>query len=275
MSLVESLDAHARQRPEAPWLFYRRGLDWHWRSYARIADQVARSAQRLSGGDGAGDRDGHGSSAHSADEPVVCSTRQDPDGLATLLTALAAGREVVFEKADPSEVGPVSGQAPWLADCRGALEVFERQAFSISQGLPTSMAARRWLLHLGRDVESLSVALAPTLRELGERPILYAGAGENEPSKWAALAGWALEKNAAWALEPYFEAFAATALWTRPHVLVATAAELATLLPHFDRTARRRSRLRVVVLGGGRANKAERQALADALDCPVVPWPGD
>ncbi|HVT60850.1 MAG TPA: hypothetical protein VHR45_20940 [Thermoanaerobaculia bacterium] len=45
--LPAALAAHARNRPEEPWLFYAEGLDWRWRSWRQLAGWVARWAAPL------------------------------------------------------------------------------------------------------------------------------------------------------------------------------------------------------------------------------------
>ncbi|MEM6794482.1 MAG: hypothetical protein AAF725_10910 [Acidobacteriota bacterium] len=78
------------------------------------------------------------------------------------------------------------------------------------------------------------------------RPILLASPS-GDPSLLAGLLRWSLERDAAWVLEPEKDAFASVAWWSRPTHLVATAEEIESLAGHFDRAARRRSRLQKVL----------------------------
>lgn len=266
MPLVEALEERAREHPEAPWLFYRRGLDWHWRSYARVADQAARSARNLACGRGE-------DSTPAAGAALACLLSQDPDALAALVAALSSGRAFDCGAEVPPAPGRPGDAPSWLASCRGPLESFSRQPLPAPAGPPPGEQTRHSLLRLSRDVAFLSASLSPALRAVAQRPILYAGAGDADPAKLASLAGWSLQSHAAWALEPYPEAFAATALWTRPHVLIATAAELEGLAAHFDRSARRHSRLKAILLSGALPPEAEREALAARFACAVLAWP--
>lgn len=255
VDLPRQLKRRATGDPEAPWLFFRRDLDWHWRSYRRVADQVGRTIQTSP--DGAVVLNG----AVQDDAAVPCPAWQDPDTPAALIAVLAAGRSPGFSLSLETP--------PWLAVCRGALESFDAVSFEVPAGPPVDAAGMRFSLGLSRDTEHLASSLRPALRDLPERPILYAGAAVT-PSQLAALTAWSLEHHAPWALEAQADAFAATALWTRPHVLLGTRGELGELIGHFAKSERRRSRLRAVLVTGP---EPATDDAADVLGCPVMHWP--
>ncbi|MEO1087564.1 MAG: hypothetical protein AAFY88_25270, partial [Acidobacteriota bacterium] len=244
--------------PETPWLFFRSGLDWRWRSYRHVADQVRRSAAALAATGDAG--------------PMACGLGQDPDAIAALLAIVAAGRSPDVDGPAPA-VDP-DGPTPWLQPCRGPLERLDPPAES-EPSVPKDAFGLRFGLRLARDAAHFAALVRPALKGLKPRSILYAGV-EASTGRLAALTAWSLEHDAPWALEPQADAFAATALWTRPHLLVAGRGELASLLPHFGKAERRHSRLRATVVVEAARVDGRDDADGDIegmLGCPVLRWP--
>ncbi|MEM8994128.1 MAG: hypothetical protein AAGF23_04970 [Acidobacteriota bacterium] len=263
MDLPGLLEGRAAGDPEAPWLFFRRGLDWRWRSYRHVADQVRRSASALGALDDAG--------------AVPCGLAQDPDALAALVAILGAGRSPAVDAGSVPAVG-AEGATPWLEPCRGHLERVDLAAVPAprSPWVPADAVGARFGLRLARDAEHFAALVRPALKGLGPRAILYAGVA-GSADRLGALAAWSLGHDAPWALEPQADAFAATALWTRPHVLVAAAGELASLVPHFGKAERRHSRLRAAVVvetvGDGGSSDAQAVDIEGRLGCPALRWP--
>ncbi|MEM1178482.1 MAG: hypothetical protein AAGM22_09065 [Acidobacteriota bacterium] len=251
MDLPRQLFERAAASPEAPWLFFRSGLDWRWRSHRHVADQVVRSVAALE--------------ATSPAQPTAVRLVQEPDAVAALVAALAAGRSPRLE--------PLGTDAPWLAECRGTLDVIETEFRSDPDASPTPSDAEgmRFSLQLARDSEHFAALVRPVLKGITIRPILYAGASL-DMSRTAALAAWSLRVESPWALESQADAFAATALWTRPHLLLAGRGELEAVLPYVGRSERRQSRLRAVVLVDGAGDGALEAAVAERWGCPLLAW---
>ncbi len=218
-SLAAALAARAAAFPEDPWLFHRRGDlplagGWHWRSWAQVADQVARGMAAL------GDvRPG---------QKVAFADRLEPDSVAAALAIEAAGGRAVpsAEEDDPFDSPPVRSRLDrWTAD-------LESLAGRREDHQELWQAARRWHSALPQD---------------GSRPIVLASA-RVEPACRRVLA-WALATGAAWVLEDDPEAFVPAALWTRPTHVIAPGDEAGLLaLALAQKRHRRWHRLRAVGL---------------------------
>lgn len=248
----------ATRTPYAPWLFYRRGWDWQWRSWRRVADQVARGAERLRGW--ASDGAAAGPAPHIAFEG-----RQDPDTVAVGLAIEAIdavgvpfpGREREFVEQAAQE-----GCVAW-AGVEGAMpaepvpETLERIA------LPPALSALertpRQSLHVEHEpaVGSATVSLIADARQLDHRVPLSArrdivcAAPSLTPGAMRQLQAWTLVRGAAWVLEPYADAFVPTVLWARPTIACGSAVDLAPLAGELeDRKHRRHSRLATILAVG-------------------------
>ena len=218
---LAALAAKAASVPEEPWLFYRQGWDWRWRSFGQAADQVARGAAAL------------------GDAPSVLGfrSRQDADAVAVVLAIQAAGRDA-----------DLASPPPTIPDCRSHLEEGPPRLLSPGDASPATLtlaagSAPATPAEIFREAGRFDTGL-PSVRE---RWILCATPALTPRGLQVVLA-WTLLAGAAWVLEPDSEAFHETVLWARPSIVVATAAELGRLSAALkDRRHRRHSRLRVTI----------------------------
>lgn len=259
MTAVAALARRAGSAPEDPWLFYRRGWDWRWRSWGQVADQVARGAATL-----------RRSPALAlpprsrGDVRVAFDGRQDPDAVAAGLAAQAAGATAVPRSVGPRrplEVAVLEGGEPAvrlrLPACRSRLERWRPQALGLDAAVAGAPDAD--------EAERLASALPPLGRG---RPILCASAAL-DPRTIQTLQAWTMRMDAAWVLEPDPEAFAAAALWARPTLVVAPGRELESLASALcGRKHRRHRRIAAVVAVGEAAGRREWEELG----VPVVLW---
>lgn len=181
-----------------PWLFYREGLDWRWKSFRRVG------------------REARESTLPSA--PPAPPHEADPDAVARLV---AVGFSV-----------DASREAE-------AIEALLAERLGASQ--PVVFAS-----------PSIVRAMAPTLAAL------------------------TLRLEAAWPLEPADDAFVATAVWLRPHVILGLGAELRDLAAAWDDGVRKWSRLAAVlrVVPAAAGETASVEELESAFGVPVLDVPG-
>ncbi|MCG8458885.1 MAG: hypothetical protein MI919_21610 [Holophagales bacterium] len=299
-SLPGLLVSAATEHPLDPWLFFRRDLDWRWRSYARVLEQVAAGAAQLRGGLGAEggeepvERPGQGTPVpRGEDSSRMWKARPSDlwwaDGVAALLCALSAGADVELGDGE-SGGGP---GAVWLPTCRGELEGPRPDPAALAESL-LAVAGRRG----GEGVElrtpagiesvgSLLIAASTLGRRLPPglgigrgRAVVFASPACAPPATLGLLA-WILASRAAWVLEPHRGAFVATTLWARPSVVAAPAADLRALAEAFGKAERRRSRLKALIqfpeLGGAGiaavSQGGERQRIEAVLGAPLLDWP--
>lgn len=207
---LAALAARAASEPEEPWLFYRRGWDWHWRSWGQVADQVARGAEALA----------------DVEPAVGFRAVQDPHAVALALAIQAAGRVLTLTLSPPS-----------IPECRSRLERWQPRTLNLDAVTPVSNQ------DLFQEAERFDGKIPPYL----DRLILCATPALAAHDLQVVLA-WTLRSGAAWVLEPESEAFLETVLWARPSVVMATGAELERLASAMtDRKHRRHSRLKVTV----------------------------
>ncbi|MEM7588488.1 MAG: hypothetical protein AAF560_34185, partial [Acidobacteriota bacterium] len=230
---VAALAERARVTPREPWLFYKEGWDWRWRSWARVADQVMRGLMGLRRALPRLDDDEGG---------IGFDGRLDPDAVVAGLVAQAAG--VVATPVTPGAAGLEEATA---RGCRAWLEVegarfIERgasdpQRIVLPPSLPALDDTPRLPLELEADGDSslllddtrsgqalaaheLMVAARgldgqiPSL----EKQVIFCLAPDLAPGLTQRLQAWTLVRGAAWALEPDLEDFVRTVLWARPHV---------------------------------------------------------
>ncbi len=258
---IAALAERGRATPHEPWLFHRDGWDWRWRSWSRVADQVARGAAVLRDAVAGGTR-------------VGFRARQHPDAVAAGLAIQAAGRVAVPVPVDRHLAAEV-GCGAWAevgdeasAEPGGLAGVALPAALS-----PLDQTSRRPL-----DLDADSAAGAVHLPERGEleprASMAAAGrlegeglAGELLPARGRAivcaspaldlpsalvLESWTLLRDAAWVLEPDPATFLATVLWARPTLVWGLAGELELLAERLrTRKHRRHSRLSAIVVAGG------------------------
>ena len=249
-----SLAERARAAGEEPWLFYRDRLDWEWRSWARVADQVARGAEALR--------------AVSA-EPcrIGFDARQHPDAVAASLAIQAAGHLAVPVRGGVDQA-PAAGCDAWAAVGAGAGPGPGMRSIELPPA--RSMLEKTELRPLVPEPESAGALEVPGCRRLSpaelassardldrrlpasaDRPIVCA-APELDEATLQRLAAWTLNSGAAWVHEAAPEAFVETVLWARPTLVWAPPARLERLASRMTaRKHRRHSRLSAVVTAGG------------------------
>lgn len=281
---VGLLAARARRTPADPWLFYREGWEWSWRSWRRVADQVARGAAeiRRRASNVARRR------ASNVAPPVIAyGARQDPDAVAAGLAIQAVGavalpvaggvppdpeewRYAAWAEVEccqsPATVPP--GVERWvLPAARTQLDRTERRPLAPADPVggvridpsEATLSARR-LMDAARDLDA-RIALSEGRSIVCADPELGLAASRS-------IETWTLLADAAWVLEPDREAFFQTVLWARPTVVFAAADALERLGELLaPRKRRRHSRIRVAVrIGEGRV----REALWRDLEVRIV-----
>ncbi len=228
-------------------MFYRGLLDWRWRSWAQVADQAARIAERWM--------------TRPTGSTVELEESLDPDGLAADWAALATGLVVrpVSERVD----------APW-PDVRdrpvrsGAVLATDRAhaggawvAGSSNDGSSNDGSSNDGSSNDGSSTEAVRLlradaflraadCFASALPVLPARPIVLLAGSRLDITVRAALT-WALREAATIALEPDPEAVVEAALWTRPHLVVASREALARTRTAVRAQKRRWRRLVAVV----------------------------
>ncbi len=277
MTVLAALAARAAAQSEEPWLFYRRGWDWRWRSWGQVADQVARSAATLRRSPALAGRSGPGRPGPS--RPAVRGAfdgRQHPDAVAAGLAIQAVGATAVPRSAGPLrpvEVAVLQGGDPAvrlrLPICRSRLERWRPRALDLEAAPAAALAfdpASATVSQQQMDGEAERLALL--LPAAVGRPILCASAAL-DPRALQILLAWAARTGAAWILEPDAEAFPAAARWARPTLVVATGGELEGLAAALDGGKRRRHRRLAAVVAVG--EPAGREGWEE-LGVPVVEW---
>ncbi len=247
-SFLANLGSRAAARPELPWLFFRRELDWRWRSHRQVADHLARAAAALRAA---------GVTAATG-LPLVGA-----ESLTLLLAALAAGADFHPLDEAPAELPfllPSAARWPELLPEGEPRPVIELPAAhgNIDRYEPAPLPAggRGALLARGLrwtfgELEAEAARLAARLFADGEQGKKIAHAGARlQPEHALALLIATLRENVVLALEPYPPATAESVLWCRPTHLVATADEVAALAAAWTKKAAKRSRLKKIVVFG-------------------------
>jgi hypothetical protein len=238
----------AAARPELPWLFFRRDLDWRWRSHRQVADHLARGAAAI--------REAGASSATAL--PLVGA-----EALAALFASLAAGAEFrPLEEAAPEASFLTPQEAKWpdllpqglvqpvleLPAARGNIDRYRPAVLEAAPGGALVAGGRRWSVEdLGREAERIADRLFAG--DPGGKKIVHAGA-RLAPPMAAALVMAALGENKVLALEPYPPASVESISWCRPTHLVAQADEIGALVAAWSEKHSKRSRLRRVLAVG-------------------------
>ncbi len=271
MTVLAALAERAAADGDEPWLFYRRGWDWRWRSWGQVADQVARGAATLRRSPALAARPGPG----RPDPRVAFDGRQHPDALAAGLAIQAAGATAVPRSAGPLrplEVAALEGGNPAvrlrLPICRSRLERWRPRALELETpvgGLAFDPAAAAVSQ---QQMDGEADRLASLLPAATGRQILCASAAL-DPRALQVLVAWTASTGAAWILESDAEDFLAAARWARPTLVVATVGELEGLAAAFGGGKHRRYRRleAIVAVGEVAASEAWQE-----LGVPVVEW---
>ncbi len=260
---VAALAARARLTPREPWLFYREGWDWRWRSWARVADQVVRSLLAQPGVD---------------INRIGFDARLDPDAIVSGLVAQMAGVTAIPIDLDSAGLAKATamGCSAWL-EVEGSHFVPRSDRDPERIVLPASLSAvdptpRRPLqldrraalgdLELNTGLQPVT-ALMSAARRLDSRlpmatgkdaskQVIFSLAPRLETGVAQLLQAWTLVQGAAWVLEPDLEAWVEAVLWARPHIVCAGAPELAELASQLrQRKYRRHRRLTAIVVAAG------------------------
>ena len=250
-----------------PWLFYRTGWHWAWRSWRRVADQVARGLATLNeAGVSAGDR-------------LAFRARQDPDSVATGLAIQAAGAVAMpLEDSAPSLNNTTRLCTAWVATQSEDESIPPETAPPPAAGadslpsivLPPALSAlerteRRPLIldpsshrvsgeSLLAAAQSLERRLLEPAHSASEQTTIACVSPILAPETQLGLQAWTLLRGAALVQEPHPEAFLPALLWARPTFAAVSHSELEPLAAALaTRKHRRHSRLRVVVAVDGSA----------------------
>ncbi len=250
------LAERARATPHEPWLFHREGWDWRWRSWSRVADQVARSVAVL--------RD-----AVAGGSSVGYEARQHPDAIACGLAIRAAGLIAMplrgdrraasrpgcdawaeVEGAPEEEIAP----DPERIALPPALSPLERTKPQPLELDPGAAAGAVRLPDLGELAPGVSLRAAERLDDQlrpATRRTIVCASPQLDQAAAQLLEAWTLVRGAAWVLEPDSASFVETALWARPTLVWGLPGEIEQLAARLGtRKRRRQSRISAVVVAG-------------------------
>ena len=266
--LSKRLDA----TPSDPWIFFRPSWRWRWRSWAEVADQMARGVVVLR------------RAAESAPQEIesgAFADRRDPDALVTSLTLRAAGfrprpvdvegnrpaagshpaahlpartlwvRGASGETSDPVAASPSPDPSAGLEEVvlpavRSRFETAPLESPDLPKGpnldepVPVSV---------GKLVAGLRASVAEPSKRAA-RPILCAGPDLSSATFQALLVS-TLASDAAWVLEADPDIFPAAASWARPTALVATPRQAGEVLDELGRSRRWRRLRQLWLLSSG------------------------
>ncbi len=283
--MVAALAERARRTPREPWLFYREGWDWRWRSWARVADQVMRGLTALREKLTMLQDQSSEAGPIAANYRIGFDASLDPDAITSGLVVQAAG--VIAVPVDLDSTGlawaTTLGCSAWV-EVEGTRFVERSDRDPERLVLPAALSAtdptprQPLVLDLepaGGEIEmqprvtaAASELMVAARRLEGRLPpsarkgsLFKAGAPEQAifccaPGLGADVARllqtWTLVRGAAWVLEPDLEAFVETVLWARPTLVCAAAAELTELASRLQRRKHRRhSRLEAILVADG------------------------
>lgn len=247
------LAQRAAARPELPWLFFRRDLDWRWRSHRQVADHLARAAAAV--------KDAAGSTATAL--PLAGA-----EALTAHFAILAAGKEyVALEDALPGTPFLTPADAKWpdllpeswqgevitFPACRGNVERY--QPAPLPEG-PFGTSLEK----LEERAAGIAAGLFAPDAPRGKK-IVHAGARLAGEDAAALLIATLFEPGTALALEPYPPATLESILWCRPTHVAAHADEIAELVAAWSGKVPKRSRLRRVLVTSGEVDPAWTETL--------------
>lgn len=247
-SFLAGLAGRAAAGPELPWIFFRREIDWRWRSHRQVADHLARAARAI----------GAAGTRACTGLPLVGA-----ESLTLLLAALAAGADFhPVDEAPPELPFLLTAEAKWpellpegidrpllsVPAARGNIESYLPQPPPGEAAGALVTRGRRWTL---ADLETAATRIAELLFSGGGpgKKIVHAGA-RLRPEEAIALLIATREDGVVLALEPYPPATVESVLWCRPTHLFATAEEVAALAAAWTVKAGKRSRLQRILVAG-------------------------
>lgn len=247
-TFLAGLARRAAEKPELPWLFFRREFDWRWRSHRQVADHLARAAAAI----------GERGLAAATGLPLVGA-----ESLSLLLAALAAGADFhPLDEAPPALPFLLPADAKWPEVLPEGLDrpVFELPAahgnIDRYPATPLPAAGAGALLTRGKrltladlEAEAASIAALLFADEKPGKKIVHAGA-RLRPETAIALLIAARREGVVLAFEPYPPATLESVLWCRPTHLLATAEEVAALAAAWTSKTGKRSRLERILVAG-------------------------
>lgn len=274
---LTALNARLDDAPNDPWLFWRPGWRWRWRSWGEVGDQVARGAEVIRRA---------ADSAPRGWGRLVFEPRPEPDTVALGLAIRAAGFDPPSVVAEAVSMG-VDGDPPWdvrvevgeedagearrdaagapilvLPPCRSRFERVTPQRPALVVETAADTTERRaspiepaWATALLRVLEGRD--------GVGGRGIVAAGPELGSSTFWDLVDATAMT-GAGWMLEGDPEIFPAAVAWARPTVLVARGRSLERAVEAL--AGRRLGRLRWVLIPpveGGEAGDAAGGVSAD------------
>lgn len=294
------LHQRAGDHREDPWLFFTRGLRWRWRSFLQVADHVARASSSLQ----------NAVSAPHLSAGVAFRGRCCPDSITLSLAIQTIGGAAVSRSAPdlaappPGREGPcpiwaeVEGrkeQAGLPEGCqkvvvpavRSLLESWVEEVLPESDGGSVAGSGRhggepgegkksfssREIAMAAQALENIvGPVVAPGLRR-GQRPVVLIGPSADTLQAEIFVA-WTLLRGAALVLEPQSDAVAATALWARPHLVLASSSALERLAQLLgQRFHLTHHRLRALINTDLEASSAVARLRWEAASVPMFRWP--
>lgn len=264
-SFFARLASQAGSRPELPWLFFRRDLDWRWRSHRQVADHLARGAEALKK---TGIREATalpfvGIESLMAKMAVLAAGATFREGAeggsgATFLTVQNAS----WPELKPEEIG---GPVFELPAAYGNIDRYQPQ--TLPDGPYGSLQEGDDMLSCAALEETSQDLATKLFAEDEDQKIVHAGARLSGQLA-TELVMACCEPKTVLALEPYPNATVESLLWCRPTHVVATTEEIAAFVAAFTPKAARKSRLRRILVAG----KSEAEWSAK-LGVPVLGWP--
>lgn len=240
---LDWLRARAVDQRFDPWLFFSQGIRWRWRSFEQVADHVARVRSSIE-------------SAVSASGPtdgVAFRGRRGPDSVAISLAIQAAGETAMAVLPGQPLASLASGSAlPWVQTeetprdqpdtaqarfevpaARSDLEAWTAEPLEAGGGWIAATAGNERVSRFSsEEIAAAAVALdgtiSPFLREVEIPPVVLLGPSA-DPWQAEIFLTWTLSRGFPVVLEPDSDAVAATALWARPHLVLASSSELERL----------------------------------------------
>ncbi len=260
-------------------MFFRDGLDWRWRSYSRVADQVVRAARSL--------RELVAARSIEPESVGIALGSSPQDRISAILAAQYAGYATGWPGSSrPKDLTFGSEDLP-LPTCRGILDaqalLHKLQPSETAAGGVVVPSSSGDLLWTAQDVEASADSLvhqvdAAPLIDGHRRPILFAQAELlGSAAIVSVLTSLSLKLDAAWTLEPQVDAFISTILWVRPSLLVTRAAGAEALCNALGsaeaKSDRKKSRLRrLVVCEPEDPGERARARWSDELGAGVDLW---
>lgn len=282
---LDWLRTRAADRRFDPWLFSSEGIRWRWRSFEQVADHVARSRSSIE----------RAVSASERTEGVAFRGRRCPDSVAISLAIQAAGGAAVAVAPGQRAVSLPAGpdRPPWVqiegspapelatAPCcqvppaRSGLETWTAESLAAGEGwvvVPGPEGGRFSTAEIAAAAVFLENQLASFLRAVEISPVVLLGPS-TDPLQAEILTAWTLLRGAPLVLEADADAVAATALWARPHLVVAASPALESFAQLLgQRSHLKNHRLSFLVATDEDAPSALARLRWESMGVPLCRW---